>query len=83
MFWIGFDFVLFPKSAVIYDVGGGAWPTSEILAHEFRCLKIVIQDRPETYEGGVRVRRYSLSSLNTFQSYFVFERPENRGSLKY
>ena len=55
--------MLFPKSAVIYDVGGGAWPTSEILAHEFRSLKIVIQDRPETYEGGVRVRRYSLSSL--------------------
>ena len=32
MFWIGFDFVLFPKSAVIYDVGGGAWPLVAIFS---------------------------------------------------
>ncbi|KAI1792209.1 S-adenosyl-L-methionine-dependent methyltransferase, partial [Ganoderma leucocontextum] len=41
-----------PDGSLVVDVGGGIGSTSMLLAHAFKHLKFVIQDRPQVVEQG-------------------------------
>ena len=52
---LGFDFGSIEATGVVHDVGGGVGFASEILARKYTNLRLVIQDRPEVCEDGVKV----------------------------
>ena len=54
----GFDFASLSPGSVVVDVGGGVGSVSRILARKFENLNLVVQDRQEVCEEGVRVRFY-------------------------
>ena len=53
----GFDFAALPPSSVIVDVGGGVGSVAQLLVRKYKDgeFKVVVQDREEVCEEGVRV----------------------------
>jgi len=52
-----------PEGSVIVDVGGGVGTSSLILAEKFDHLHVVVQDRPQVVEEGIKVWNAKLPDV--------------------
>ena len=52
---VGFDFASLPQSSVIVDVGGGVGTVARLLTTKFDNVNVIVQDREEVVEEGIKV----------------------------